>query len=48
MTTTIITVIAISWICGCAVGIGIGGNLDKWKTKRDNEQNFVEKHRRVG
>lgn len=48
MTTTIWTIAAIAWVCGCLVGIGIGGKLAEWKTKRENEQRFVEKHRRVG
>ena len=47
-TTTIITVFAVAWVCGCIVGIGIGQSMSKWKQKREGERKFIEKHKRVG
>jgi hypothetical protein len=48
MTTTIVTIASIAWVCGCLVGIGIGGKLAEWRVKRENERKFVEKHKRSG
>jgi len=46
MATTMAVVIA--WLLGCMVGIGIGGNIERYRAKRYNERKFVSKHRRVG